>query len=774
MAVRLQMKLGLVAEPERLEDSPDTVAIVEPTIGATVRSKGSLYVVVTGVGRGRRLREATHLVADTIQGEYYYDESAGLVVCLEKAIRAANRRLLAQRERLALGAGPAGPIGVGLAVVRGNELYVVTIGPAEAYLVRQAHLLTLPDAARAHGLPMDEVAPEVWRGEIAVRDSLVLVSSNLTAKLAPDELKDAVVTLHPQAAMEQVHRAFVAAGGTGSDAALAIEAGEVAATAHRGRLVPARPPEPLAGLPDRSPIPLADSVGGGLAAVSTGASRARSAFGSAVSGLLDRAQDLLPRRGPRYRRVTPAANRRESQRRAAYAVLAFVGVAAVLGLGLWILGGSGATTQIPQINAGAQALATARDDVRLVFDNGTDLIAADPQRAEGLLKDAIAKVADATTAGIPIATLDPVRLRAVAGLDRLYGVVEVAPQSAFSFAAQKPAFNLGGLVRGPDGAPYVLDRTTKTVYRISLQARKAVPIIKAGQAVVGAGVKVGVPRYLAVGGPDLLMLDDKNILWRWRPADATGKGTLRRLPVQEAATWGPDIMAIGTFVANFNAALYNLYVLSPAEQQILRYTMLADGSSYPAAATGYLSSPQDVSKVTSMYIDGEVYLADGGVVERFVGRQRRQLVARLAGRRRAAPDPSLHADRLARSAARGHAVGLRRRKRARPCLRQADGRVPGPVSAGRRQPGMGRTARLLRRAARAGPGAGDLLDRRQHARDGPAPARHPGVPGQLARCQSERLGEPDVDRLAPGLREGVRGVGSIAQPVGAGAGRRVG
>ena len=109
MAVRLQMKLGLVAEPERLEDSPDTIAIVEPTIGATVRSKGSLYVVVTGVGRGRRLREATHLVADTIQGEYYYDESAGLVVCLEKAIRAANRRLLAQRERLALGAGPAGP-----------------------------------------------------------------------------------------------------------------------------------------------------------------------------------------------------------------------------------------------------------------------------------------------------------------------------------------------------------------------------------------------------------------------------------------------------------------------------------------------------------------------------------------------------------------------------------------------------------------------------------------------------------------------------------------
>ena len=619
MAVRLQMKLGLVAENERLEDSPDTVAIVEPTIGATVRSKGSLFLVVTGVGRGRRLREATHLVADTVQGEYYYDESAGLVVCLEKAIRAANRRLLAQRERLALEGGTTGPIGIGLAVVRGNELYVVTTGPVEAYLVRQAHLLTLPESGRAHGLPMDEVAPEVWRGEIAVRDSLVLVSSNLTARLGPDELKDAVVTLHPQAAMEHLHHRFVAAGGSGSDAALALEAREVSATTHRGRLIPARPPEPLAGLPDRSPIPLADSVGGGLAAVSSGASRARSAAGSTLAGLADRLQDLLPRRGAHYRRVTPAATRRESQRRAAFAVLAFVGIIALLGLALWILGGSTPTTQIPQITAGEKALATARDDVRIVFDNGTDLIAADPRRAQELLKDAVLKVADAAQAGIPASTLDPVRARAAAGLDRIYGVVEVAPQTAFSFASQEPGFDLGGLVRGPDDAPYLLDRATKAVYRISLQAHKAVPIIRAGQAVASAGTKVGVPRYLAVGGPDLLMLDDKNILWRWRPTDDTGKGTLRRLPVKESASWGSDVLGIGTFVANFNAALYNLYVLDPSEQQILRYTMLADGSSYPSVASGYLTTPQDVSKVTSMYIDGEVYLADAGLVERFVG-----------------------------------------------------------------------------------------------------------------------------------------------------------
>ena len=44
MAVRLQMKLGFVAEPDRLPDSPDTIRTQEPSVGAVMRSKGQLYV----------------------------------------------------------------------------------------------------------------------------------------------------------------------------------------------------------------------------------------------------------------------------------------------------------------------------------------------------------------------------------------------------------------------------------------------------------------------------------------------------------------------------------------------------------------------------------------------------------------------------------------------------------------------------------------------------------------------------------------------------------
>ena len=614
------MKLGVVAETDRLEDSPDAVVVVEPTIGATLRSKGSLYLVVSAGGRSRRLAEATRLVADTVQGEYYYDESAGVGVCLAKAVRVASRRLAAQYDRLGLGSDGSRPVGLAAAVVRGNELYVVTTGPVEAYLVRQAHLLTLPQANRGPGLPDEEHVPPVWRGEVTVGDSVVLVSSNVTARLGPDELKDAVVTLHPQAAMEQIHRRFVAAGGAGSDGALALEAAEVAATARGPKPVPARPAEPLAGQPDRSPIPLADSVEAAGAAVSGGASRARAAAGGVAGGLVRRAQDLLPRRGPRYRRVTPAASRRDTQRRAAIAMLFFVGILGALGLGAWWLGGRTEGPDLPQISAGQKALEAARDDIRLVFDNGSDLVVDQPRKAEELLVDAHDQLELAAEAGIPATTTDPLRTRVIGGLDRLWEMAEVIPRVEFSFEGQEAPFDLGALVRGPDGAPYVLDRTTKTVYRVDLRAKKASPVVRAGQA--ASGSEVGTPRHLAAGGPDVLVLDDKNALWRWRPTDAKGKGTLARVRVDEAATLGADVAGIGAYVRRPEDGLYNLYVIDPSERQILRYTPAADGSGFPAAATGYFTTPQDVSKITGLYIDGHLFTADSGQLARYYNGQR--------------------------------------------------------------------------------------------------------------------------------------------------------
>ena len=47
LAVRLQLKLGAVTEQDRLPDSPDTVVVVEPSVGSVGRTKGNLYLLVT-------------------------------------------------------------------------------------------------------------------------------------------------------------------------------------------------------------------------------------------------------------------------------------------------------------------------------------------------------------------------------------------------------------------------------------------------------------------------------------------------------------------------------------------------------------------------------------------------------------------------------------------------------------------------------------------------------------------------------------------------------
>ena len=179
MAHRIQMKLGVVPDAERAPDSPDTALHVAPRVGAQTRSKGHLYLLVTSRVAGSRARDATRLVAESIRSEYYYDESAGIRVCVVKAILAANKRLAHARERSGLGnALGTAPVGVGIAVVRDHELYVATVGPAEAYLSRGARLSTLPDPHRERGLPTADLEPDVWRGEINVGDQLALVSPN--------------------------------------------------------------------------------------------------------------------------------------------------------------------------------------------------------------------------------------------------------------------------------------------------------------------------------------------------------------------------------------------------------------------------------------------------------------------------------------------------------------------------------------------------------------------------------------------------------------------
>jgi hypothetical protein len=618
LAVRLQLKLGAVTEQDRLPDSPDTIVVVEPSVGSVGRTKGNLYLLVTAKLSSAKAREATRMVADTIRNEYYYDESAGIRQCLTKVLGVANKRLAHQRDKLGLGhqSDGAGPIGVAVAVVRGRELYVATVGPAEAYLIRQARLSTLPDPNGERGMPSEGLEPEVWRGELNVGDSLCLVSRNVVGRIGTDTLKDALVTLHPQSAIEHIHAQFRAADGKGSDGAFAFEAAEVGATFKQRALVPVRPAEPLAGAPDKSPIPLADGVTAGAAAVTATAGKAKATAGSSAGHVVGWVQDMLPKRKSASGKVTTASSRAETQRRAAVALLAFIGIAGALVLSVYAFGSQKAPPgAIESLNAAEVAFTEASKAVEGVSGPGIDLIANDPDRAMELLTLAYAKLDEAEEKGYPKSQVAELRATVMDGLDRLYGVVPVAHEPLFTFPADTPV-ELAGLVRGSDGAPYVLDTANKTVWRIDLAKGTAAPILKSGDRAPGG--RVADPAFITTGGPDVLVLDAKNQLWRWRPANTKGKGTLVKVDVVDSASWGNDIKAIDTFVANFDAAFYKLYIADPSEQNIMVLSPANDGSGYPVRPTGRLPTNRPIDGITDLLLDGDIYVAEDGKVARVI------------------------------------------------------------------------------------------------------------------------------------------------------------
>jgi hypothetical protein len=619
MAVRLQMNLGVIAESQRLPDSADTVVVVEPDIGSTSRTKGSLYLLVTGVG-GRKLREATKLVAERIRDDYYYDLSAGISVCLRKAVRAANKVLLHSPGRPLVGPGEPSPIGLAVAVIRGNELYVATIGPAEAYMLRQARLLTLPDASPDGGLPAEDIdGPDVWHGEIVAGDCLILMSPNLSRRIGLGSIQDAVLQLHPQAAVEEIHRQFGSGslGSTGGDGVLFIEATEVASTHKAAPLKPVWPGDSMEGAPDRSPIPLADTVMGGVAVVQTSARQAQIAADGwlrrGVYGLFDR----MPQRAMSRGRVTPMTVRRERQQRAAIAVVGLLIVVTVVGTSMWFLSGAGRTANIDQQQTAQQAFAQAQADLDAVSGHGRDLLSSDPATAAGYLTDAYKELQIAQQNGYQPALIADPLAQVVAGLDRYYNVTTIQPQTVLSFGTD----DLEGVVLGPDGAAYVLDNTVNTVYWVNLQTGAKVPVVAANQEPLGGGAVAGNPRLLATGGQDVLILDSFNNLWRWRPAQGnnTGRGSLIKVNIPDNANWGIGARAIGTFIVNPQIGQYNIYIVVPSAHQILKYPPATDNSGYPAAGrANYLSVAQDVSTVDDMYVDGKVYLVDKGQITQYV------------------------------------------------------------------------------------------------------------------------------------------------------------
>ena len=117
-----------------------------------------------------------------------------------------------------------------------------------------------------------------------------------------------------------------------------------------------------------------------------------------------------------------------------------------------------------------------------------------------------------------------------------------------------------------------------------------------------------------------MIVDDKNVVWRWRPADANGHGTTTIGPGHRLGRLGRRRRRDRDVPAATRApGLYNLYVVDPSEQNILAYSPASDGSGFHVGRAAAAAVARDVSKVTDLLIDGDIFVADGGTIVRFVG-----------------------------------------------------------------------------------------------------------------------------------------------------------
>src|SRR5262249_51559079 len=136
----------------------------------------------------------------------------------------------------------------------------------------------------------------------------------------------------------------------------------------------------------------------------------------------------------------------------------------------------------------------ARDKIgQAISDNGS--IAVDSQRALALLRTAYGELATAEKGGVQASLIDPLRARAVHGLDFLYSAkhAKVNPIIRFDTGAQPAALSVGPT--NDDNALYYIDSGAGTVSRIDLSTKQSTPKVIIQTGMSDGTFQMATPRF---------------------------------------------------------------------------------------------------------------------------------------------------------------------------------------------------------------------------------------------------------------------------------------
>jgi hypothetical protein len=631
MSNRFATRIGLPSAEERPADAFDLVAFHEPAVGAQARTKGSLFLLAQLTGGNPRLAGAASEVLEAIRTDYYYDLSAGVLVALAKALSGGNRRLYHGRRRLAIPRHSG--VSVVALVVHGREAHVAKLGPASAVIVRDGRMYEVPPppavteedprirrrrVAASLGEAL-EVEPYTWHGALAAGDRIGLVSRHFAQTVGVDELKRSLAEMRPSQAVEHLQQVFAIRGGSGSDGMLAIEIDQLAATASTHHLEPVRPAEPFAGLPDQSPVPLADAIGRGLHHAGDAAEGAKAAFGHGILTLLGWVLAFVPRRRAAYPRSIPRTAELEQGRRRRLGLAGMVVVAALMGAGATVaaLPSARPTDAIPRATIARAAIAEAVELVREVEDriDGADLVDRDPERATGLLADAHAAVQRAAGAGVADDELGSLRGRIDRRLDALYRVARVdQPDAVLDLATAFDDVEPADMVAASDGSLWILETGRGRIIRLDPADGSSSIIYRAGQA-LGSGDVPGDPWLIATAATDVVVIDRERIAWRIDLAERIP----RRMVLNGAEALSAETTLMGALQHRPPLEIFNLYLVDGVTGEIRRWTPPAViPVNYPDPAEPFLTDAPDLDPrdARDLRVDVNAWLLHADTVTR--------------------------------------------------------------------------------------------------------------------------------------------------------------
>jgi serine/threonine protein phosphatase PrpC len=583
MSNRLATRIGMPAPEDRVSGALDVVRFQEPTIGALARTKGSLFLLAQVTGSAAALPRAARETLEQVERDYYYDLSAGVLGSLGKALANANRRLYHQRARLGIPA-QAGVSLIAMAI-RGREGHVAKLGPAAAVLLRGGRMYELPPppavreedprvrerrVAATLGEAL-EIQPYTWQGELAPDDRLALVSRNLAHVVGVDELKRALSTLRPAAAVEHLEHLFQIRGGRGSDGILAIEIAALPATATTHQLEPVRAAEPLAGVPDQSPVPLADAIGRFFHRTGEAIDAGQRALGRGVLYAFNVLFAFVPRRRPEYPRQILRTAAVEEGRRRRLGVVGMVAVAAMLAAGSTVasLPSPRPTEAIPRAEVARAAIVEAQDLVSQVEArvDGVDLVDRAPDAAKGLLNSAFAALQRAAGAGVVAADLESLQSRVDGGLDAIYVVARIHEASIVtdlsgSFSDLKPL----DMAVAPDGSLWVAETGRGRVIRVDPLSGEVRVVYRAGQAL--GDRTAGAPWLIATAATDVVLIDRQRQAWRFDLAEQEP----RRLGLPGLDAVGSNSHLLAALQHRPPLEIFNLYLVDATSGAVHKWS----------------------------------------------------------------------------------------------------------------------------------------------------------------------------------------------------------